>query len=68
MPDAILCWDSDTWVAANKLATRYVTSAPITPITIVRFILQGHILMAGKDIAQYVIPRGWRAPRRVAMA
>jgi len=33
IPEAILCCDSATWVKANRLTTRYETSAPITPIT-----------------------------------
>jgi len=33
IPVATLCCDSATWARANKVTTRYETSAPMTPIT-----------------------------------
>jgi len=70
IPDAMDCCDSETLVAAKRLATRYERSAPMTPMTICvsAWDWDGEVLIAGKDMAQYVRPRGCRAPRSAAMA
>jgi len=69
IPDAMDCCDSETLVAAKRLATRYERSAPITPMTIRLVLVRWmEVLIAGKDMAQYVRPRGCRAPRSAAMA